>query len=254
MFNWGAFTLFLYIIMRMSGFVLFSPIFGRSGIPGVFKAGLSLMMAVSVYYSYGGTAEVPGTILELSVRLLLELGIGLVFSMVMRFYLYIAEQAGEIIDTDMGMSMAKMYDPGSNSSLTNTASLLNIMMLVLFFTADGHITLLQIMLTSGELIPFGAAAIGDAIAERCLLLFTECALLAVKLSFPIMAAELLGQVGMGVVMKAIPQINVFAINIELKIIIGLVMLVMLLTPISSFLLEAEKTMLVELRHALALMG
>jgi len=254
MFDWGAFTLFLYILMRMSGFVLFNTIFGRRGIPNMFKAGLILMMAISVYYSYGGTAEVPNTILELSVRLMLELGIGLAFSLIMRFYLYIAEQAGEIIDTDMGMSMAKMYDPGSNSSMTNTASLLNILMMVLFFTADGHITLLRIMMTSGEIVPFGAAAIGDAIAERSLLLFAECAMLAVKLSFPVMAAELLGQVGMGVVMKAIPQINVFAINIELKIIIGLVMVLMLLTPISSFLLETEKTMLVELRHALALMG
>jgi len=254
MFNWGAFTLFLYMLMRMSGFVLFSPIFGRSGIPGMFKSGLILLMAVSVYYAYGGTVEVPGTILELSVRLLLELGIGLVFSMVMRFFLYIAEQAGEIIDTDMGMSMSKMYDPGSNSSLTNTASLLNILMLVLFFTEDGHITLLRMMLTSGELIPFGGVIIGDAVAERCLALFADCALLAVKLSFPIMAAELLGQMGMGVVMKAIPQINVFAINIELKIIIGLVMLFLLLSPMSTFLLEAEKTMLVELRHALGLMA
>lgn len=253
MFNWGAFTLFLFIAMRMSGFVLFNPIFGRSGIPGMVKAGFILMLAVSVYYAYGGELEAPGTTLELMIRLILELGIGLVLSLLMRFFFYIPEQAGEIIDTQMGMSMAKTYDAGSQSSLTTTASLLNILMMVLFFTADGHITLLRIMLTSGEIVPYGAAAFGEAVAERGVELFAECAVLAVKLSLPILAAELLGQVGMGILMKAIPQINVFAINIELKVIIGLLMVLLLLTPMSSFLLETEKTMLVELRQALTLM-
>ena len=55
-----------------------------------------------------------------------------------------------------------------------------------------------------------------------------------------LAAELLGQVGMGILMKVIPQINVFAINIELKVIIGLGLLLLLMTPFSEYLLRAEK--------------
>lgn len=83
-------------------------------------------------------------------------------------------------------------------------------------------------------------------------LFAECALLSLKLALPILGAELLGQVGMGVLMKAIPQINLFAINIELKVLIGLFMLLFLVTPMSEFLIEAEGVMLEELRNLLAL--
>ena len=57
---------------------------------------------------------------------------------------------------------------------------------------------------------------------------------------------------MGVLMKAIPQINVFAINIELKVLIGLSMLYFLLAPISEFLLTMENTMLLEVEKAIAL--
>jgi flagellar biosynthetic protein FliR len=69
---------------------------------------------------------------------------------------------------------------------------------------------------------------------------------------PILAAELLGQLGMGVLMKAIPQINVFSINIELKVIIGLVLLLLLISPYSEFFLQIEMDMLNSLRELLTL--
>ena len=254
MFNWGAFTLFLYITMRMSGFVLFNPIFGRSGIPGLVRAGFIGMLSISVFYTYGGAAEMPDNLLTFGLRLMLELGVGLAIAMIMRFFFYIADQSGEIVDTQMGMSMARNYDPGSQTNMTVTANFLNILMILVFFAANGHVTLLKLMMTSGEIVPFGAVRLGQPLAERAVELFAECALLSIKLALPILGAELLGQVGMGVLMKVIPQINVFAINIELKVIIGLLMLVLLLSPMSEFLLRTEATMLRELRQLLSFMA
>lgn len=152
------------------------------------------------------------------------------------------------------MSMARTYDAGSQSSMTSTATLLNMLAILLFFAANGHITLLRILVTSGEIVPYGAAAMGDAVANRVVELFAECALLAIKLSLPILATELMGQVGMGILMKVIPQINVFAINIELKVIIGLAMLLLMLAPFSEYLLSVESQMLHALEEVLALMG
>ncbi len=71
---------------------------------------------------------------------------------------------------------------------------------------------------------------------------------------PVLAAELIGQLGMGVLMKVIPQINVFSINIELKVLVGLSLLLLLLHPFSEFLLETEQTMLNNLHTMLAMMG
>ena len=68
------------------------------------------------------------------------------------------------------------------------------------------------------------------------------------------AAELLGELGMGILMKAIPQINAFVINMELKVIIGLILLFLFLTPLSEFLLGAEADMLSGLRRGLAVMA
>ena len=253
MFNWSAFTLFLYIVMRLSGFFMFHPFFARQGIPGTLRAGLVGIMSLNVTLAYGGGAAVPNTVFEFGTRLVMELAIGFVLSMIMRFFLYIAEQGGEIIDTQMGMSMASNYDPSINSNATVTASILNLMMLVLFVSANGHITLLRMILTSGEIVPFGEAALAPDAFRRGLQLFTECTVLALKMALPVLGAELMGQVGMGVLMKVIPQINVFAINIELKVIIGLTLMSLMFAPMSEFLLEAENYMLRSMRQVLGLM-
>ncbi len=253
MFNWSAFTLFLFIAMRMTGFVLFSPVFGRNGVPNMFKAGFILLLSWSAYGVYGGgTVAMPDTLLELGVRLLLELSVGFLLGTVMRFFFFVPEQAGELIDAQMGMNMARTYDPTTQSQSTSTANLLSILATLLFFAANGHITLLRMMLTSSEIVPFGRAMLTKVAAERALELFAECILLAVKLSLPILGAELMGQTGMGVLMKAIPQINVFSINIELKVLIGLLMLLFLIAPMGNFLLEMEADMLAELRNLLTL--
>ena len=95
---------------------------------------------------------------------------------------------------------------------------------------------------------------GNAVYSAALEIFIECTVLAVKLCLPILAAELIGQLGMGILMKMIPQINVFSINIELKVIIGLLMLWMLIMPFSEFLLEVENNMLHTISQILAMAG
>ncbi len=75
-------------------------------------------------------------------------------------------------------------------------------------------------------------------------------LLAVKMALPILAAGTAGEVGNGGLMKAIPQINAFVINMELKVIIGLILFFLLLTPINEFLLGLESGMLSGLRRGL----
>ena len=252
--DWAQVTLFFLILARMSGFILFNPLFGRQSIPGIVKSGFILLLGITAFTMTTYRPAVPDSILELGVRLFLEMGMGYLVGIVMNFFFYIPLLGGETIDIQMGMSMGKTYDPGSQASTTVTASLLNILMLLLFFAANGHHTLIRIFLVSGRVVPFGAVALGENFYEAMIQIFLECTLLGVKLAMPILAAELMGQVGMGILMKAIPQINVFAINIELKVIIGLVMTLLLLVPFSGFLLEAETEMLLTIQRVLPLMS
>ena len=254
MIDWTALTAFLFITARVSGFILFNPILGRTNIPAAFRTGMTLVL--SVFVASASTLQVtePTGIIELCVRLLLEIAVGFLLGIAVNFFFYIPQLAGSMVDTQMGMTMNQMYDPGSSSNLSVTGQLLNILMTLLFFAGGGHLTLLRLFLTSQDVVPLGMVSIGLPAYNLLLELFVECTLLGVKLCMPILAAELIAQVGMGVLMKVIPQINVFAINIELKVIVGLALLLVLLIPFGEFLLQAEGAMLNALHDILALTG
>lgn len=253
-FDWNGFTLFLYIMMRMAGFVLFTPFFGRSNIPRYYKAGMILVFSVAAGFSYEGTVPAPATFLELAMKLLLELAMGYLVGVVMNLFLYVPSLAGHMMDEQMGMAMAQTYDPSFQGQSTPSSNLLNILSILIFFSANGHQTLLRLMVSSGGVVPFGTASLGRDAAEMAVEVFIDCTLLAVKMCLPVLGAELMGQVGMGILMKAIPQINVFAINIELKVLVGLLMIFALIAPFSEFLLSMENTMLSQVRQAIALAG
>lgn len=254
MIDWAELTRFLYITARISGFVLLNPILGRRNIPAAFRVGMTLVLSVFAASMTTQAVPVPVGTVELAVRMLLELAVGFLLGMAVSFFFYIPQLAGSIIDTQMGMTMNQMYDPGTSANMSVTGQILNVLMTLLFFAAGGHLTLLRVFLTSGELVPYGQVSIGLPAYNLMLELFVECTLLGIKLSMPILAAELIAQVGMGVLMKVIPQINVFAINIELKVIVGLALLLVLIVPFSEFLLQAEAAMLASLEDLLALTG
>ncbi len=252
--DWAQLYLFTLIFMRVTGFVLFNPILGRSSLPGLVRAGIVMVFSVFVLSTVGQAPTPPGSVLEFGLHLVLELGVGFVLGFVMQLFFMVIQVGGEVIDAQMGLTMAQVYDSSSQVNMTVTASLLNVLMVLLFFTENGHYTMLRIFLASDQVVPFGQAALGQAVASGVAEVFLSCMVLAIKLAFPILAAELLGELGMGILMKAIPQINAFVINIELKVIIGLVLLFLFLSPISEFLLGVESDMLEAMSQMLTIIA
>ena len=251
---WSSLTLFLMIVGRMTGLVAFNPILGRRSIPAMVKAGFILLLSVGVFAMTPVQLEMPSTILGLVFTFLMEVFLGYALGLVVNIFFYIPVMAGSVADMQMGLSMASTYDPASGIQVTVTSTMLNILMTLLFFTANGHHTLIRIFVNSGLVVPYGSVALGEHFFDAMLQVFLDCTILGIKLCMPILAAELMGQVGMGVLMKAIPQINIFVINIDLKVIVGLCMLLVLMAPFSDFLLNAETEMLLTIQRMLPLLS
>ena len=253
--DWTSLYLFMLVTGRMTGMIVFNPILGRRGIPNMVRAGFILLLSVCVYVMTPLRGLViPNTLLGLALPFLMELFLGYVLGLVVNIFFYIPVMAGATIDMQMGLSMASTYDPASGIQVTATTNILNAMMSLLFFAANGHHTLIRVMANSGRIVPFGQVALGDDLYAALIQVFLDCTILGVKLAMPILAAELLGQVGMGILMKVIPQINIFVINIDLKVIIGMLLLLILVAPFGEFLLQAETEMLLAMQRRLLLMS
>ena len=149
--------------------------------------------------------------------------------------------------------MATIYDAQSNSSIPITGTVFNTLFILIFFAADGHLALLRIFMESGLAVPYGQIAFSPDMTVYILSIFTACTTLAIQLAFPIMAIEFFAEVGVGILMKAIPQINVFIVNIQAKILIGMIVLVFMFSPMGDFINNTLVMMTDALRNVINLM-
>lgn len=228
-------TLFSLIMMRMSGIILFNPILGRRNIPMTVKSGLIIVLTLTVYSASAESAFEAASTLELGFLLMKEFAVGYVIGYAMELFFFAITFGGYIIDFQLGLSMATVYDPQSNSQVAVTGSVLQTWFTLLFFATDGHLALMKILITSAEIVPYGGIVITQNLAARMTEIFLQCVELGMRLSLPILAAEFLVQVGIGIMNKVVPQISIFVINIQLKIIVGLGLLVILFSPIGEHL-------------------
>lgn len=220
----------------MGGCIFFNQIFGRGNLPSMYRISLSLLLAITVYGLLPvQEAIVVNSILVYGILLIKEIFIGFLIGHIISMFFSVVVIGGEVIDLQIGMSMSQIYDPHSNVSVGVTGRLLNIFTLLLFFSAGGHLALIQIFVTSCKLINIGSFSIPKEVFFNLTELFSKILIYSMKLALPVMAVEIITEAGIGILMKAIPNIQVFSVNIQLKLFIGLMLIIILVPSFSSFI-------------------
>lgn len=229
------FTLFSFVFMRMIGCIMFNPIFGRKTIPPVVKVALSFLLALFTYGLIEQKDIVVTNLFVYGFLLIKELLVGFIAGFIMQLFLSILTLGGEFMDFNMGISMSKIYDPQSNVSMALSASIINAMFIMIFFATNAHLTMIKIFVTLGQISPYGDLSLPTDVFVDVVSLFSLVLAYAIKLALPIMAIEFITEIGVGLLMKAVPQINIFAVNIQLKIFLGFVCIVILVGPYAKFI-------------------
>jgi len=244
------FMVFLLVFIRMTGMVSFNPVFGRRNIPVMMRIGLAFMLAITA------TALLPvydpglSNPAALGLAAAKELAVGFVIGYVMNIATSVIISAGDIIDNQMGLSMAKIYDPASNIQMALSASFMNVLFFVMLFLTNGHLSIIRITVLSFNILPPGIHFFSSDIAVYAAHLFTQMLVYALKLALPVIAAELLAETGVGILMRAVPQINVFVVGIQLRVLAGLLVMVILCPVIGWFMDGMLADMLTQLEQAI----
>ena len=229
------FTLLLLIFMRMSGCVLFNPIIGRRNLPALVRGGLSLMLAVFTYPLVPPQNLQITSVLAMGLACIKELLIGFVVGFIIEMFLSIIIMGGEQIDMQVGISMSRIYDPQSNLAMPLSASIINAMYLMIFFASNSHLTLIQIFVRLGMAVPYGDQLLSANVFGNLAAMFSLMLIYAAKLALPMIAVQMIAQVGIGLMMRAVPQIDIFTIEIQLRLILGFVTILVLVPPLSDFI-------------------
>lgn len=252
------FVAYLMVTARISGIFTFNPIFSRQNVPMRIKVGATLALSI-VAASYMGNDTVqyvfhgvPGFVMTL----LKELAIGLVLGFMTNLILTVIVYAGELMDNQIGFGMAKAMDPMTGIQMPVFANLFNYMFILYFFIIGGHLKYIELFVTSYDILPMNYGFDLDSInlAYYIANYFNTVLILAVKFAMPIIAAELITEFVIGVMMKAVPTIQIFVVNIQLKIVVGLMVLLAVARPMSDYLEYLLDIMFTNLNSALGLIG
>jgi flagellar biosynthetic protein FliR len=230
------FELFLLVFMRVSGLFLIVPIFGTRNVPVIFRIGLALFVS----YLIIGFQALPvnvrlDTYTQLAFYALTELIIGFVLGFVALLAFSAISMAGQLIDTHLGFGLVHMLDPQSGMEVTLMGKFKNILAIIIFFTIDGHHKLISIVAGSFNYVPAGNVRIDTVITLGMIELFVNYFVLALTIAIPIIAASIIVEMVFGIIVRTVPQMNIFVLGIPIKIVIGLIALYLLIPVYVAFM-------------------
>lgn len=249
-FDFNSYLLFLFISFRIAGVIFFNPIFGRRIMPNIVKIGLSLGIAFNAFHELTGISFADYGAFDLMLTVIKEFAVGFSMGFVMQIFLAVFHMGGELMDLQMGISMASMYDPSSNSQISITGNILTAMYTLLFFITNSHINLLAIAVKSFNVIPVGLSRLNPGIAIYAIELFGYMLVYAVQLALPLIIVEVLVEAAVGMLMRVVPNINVFVVNLQLKLGIGLIVMITILPVLVNYLEKLNGSMLQRLQQVL----
>jgi len=148
----------------------------------------------------------------------LLLGSLLAFGLIAAFAAFLL--GGRIVDFQMGFGVAGLIDPATHAQAPLIGTILNLIAIMVFYTLDGHHYLLRGLAFSVEKIPPGAWS-GDFDMALVIAHFGAMFSFAIAIVAPVIFSILLLDVGLAVMARTMPQMNVFIVSLPLKIFTGL---------------------------------
>lgn len=228
--------LYVLVFARIAGIIVFNPLLSRNQIPAIMRTVIAFALTVLITPMVPMPENYGSAMHEFLLYFAKEMFIGFLIGYVFNVFYYMLVTAGDILDMTFGFAMAKVFDPATNIQSAYTANVINLIFILYFFVTNSHLVLIESAIQSYELFGIGAEGINIySAAEYAVSIFGSIFELAMKLAFPFMAVEFILEVSMGILMKLIPQIHVFVIEFQFKIILALVLLMTLAGPIAVFI-------------------
>lgn len=228
--------MYVLVFIRLTAIIAFNPVFSRNNIPSIVRTGIIFFSTIILTPAIPIPSGYEGNSFELIGGAIREIAVGWLLGYVFNIFFYMLIMVSDILDMQFGLSMAKVMDPGTNVQSAFTGNLINLLFMAYFFVTNTHLALIKLAVCSYDLIPAGAAEINfDAAISFGIDIFTAAFSIAMRLALPFVAVELILEIGMGILMKLIPQIHIFVINMQFKILLAIVALFIMAKPITVFM-------------------
>jgi flagellar biosynthetic protein FliR len=218
----AQFISFALILMRVSIILFLMPIFGSNIIPTQVKLALALVLSlVLLPVVKVNIAAFPSSFIGFVPLILGELFMGLTLGLMARAVLESVQLAGQYIGYQMGFAIANVVDPQSGTQSSVISQTAYLMAMLIFLGLNGHHFIISALVDSFRLAPAGSPLFKPIVYDTVVQSLANLFIIAVKIGAPCLAVLFCAKVAMGIVAKAVPQLNVLFVGMPLYIVIGL---------------------------------
>jgi len=221
---------FMLVFARVGAMVMLMPGFGESNIPVRIKLGIALLLTLIILPLHRAAYQVDlNSMSSLGVLMVHEIVIGIVLGATARVTLSALAVAGSVIAQQLGLGFVTSVDPTQGQQGLLIGNFLTILGMTLLFATDSHHLVIAALNESyrifspGELMPSGDVA---ALATRA---FSTAFKIGMQLSAPFLVFGIVFNIGLGVLARLMPAMQVYFVGVPLSIMVGFLIFAFVLT-------------------------
>lgn len=214
---------FLLILTRVSCFVYVAPFFSMSNTPARIRIGISIFTAILLYQTLSpAEAVIYDTVMEYALIVVKEAVTGLIIGFGANICMSIVNFAGSIVDMETGLSMVTLWDPTTNENTSITGIFYQYIIMLMMIASGMYRYLFGALADTFVLIPVnGAIFRSESMLNTVLTFMSDYIIIGFRIVLPVFCVILLLNAILGVLAKVSPQLNMFSVGIQLKIIVGI---------------------------------
>ncbi len=221
-FTYADLEYFLLILVRITSFVYIAPFFGMTNVPRRVKVGFSIFLAYLIFHAVDRNEVVYDTLLGYAVIVMKEVLTGFLIGWGAQICTTVTSFAGSIADMEVGLSMVSLMDPTTREQATFTGVFYQYLFTLFLIITGMYQYLLQALVDTFTLIPInGAVFKSEALLESVIMFLGDYITIGFRIILPIFCTMILLNCVLGVLAKVSPQLNMFAVGMQLKILVGL---------------------------------
>ncbi len=232
---------FLWPLTRILGLLSVAPLFGNVAIPRLVKIGLGVMLALVISPTVPTLPAMDPMSLTGLLILVQQFLIGLAMGFVMRVVFACMELAGEMAGLSMGLGFATFFDPQTQGRSIAISQFLSLITILMYLVLNVHLALLATLAESFNTMPISDLPMNGRVFEQMALWGGKIFSTGVQMALPIVAALLIINVGLAVLARSAPQLNLFGIGFPVMLAVGFLMLAVvvpyLVTPLARLFQE-----------------
>jgi flagellar biosynthetic protein FliR len=230
----AQFETFLLVFVRVSAILFLIPIFSATQVPTTVRIALSLVISFVLYGVVPPIAPLGG-LGELTAAVFSQLLVGLVFGFVAFLVFTGIEFAGAILDIVVGFSAVNVINPLTSQSVSVIGEFELALGSLIYLAADAHHFAFEGMAGSFALVPLPYAAMQPGLERDVTAFFAQALFIVFQIAGPVAIALFVTNIGLALMARVAPQLNVFAVGFPLQIAVGLAMIIVSLPLMSAVL-------------------